>query len=111
MNFWKDLEDFTATDERAARCATNYERGLLTYDEASRAILELYADRNYVFVVQAKEKRRGGKWQTYSAPMKYRSDAETKAREMTAQGNESINGYPIIYRVVPQLNITVDLTA
>lgn len=111
MNFWKHLEDFTATDERAARCANLYERGMLTYDEASRAILELYADRDYIFVVQEREQRRGARWMTYSAPTKYRYDAETIANEATNRGTESINGYPIIYRVVPQLNITVDLTA
>lgn len=111
MDFWKDLEAFTTTDERAGRCVTNYERGLLTLEEAIRGIEEFYHDKDFVFFVEVKEKRRGGKWQTYSGPVKYRYDAETVANEAAARNELSINGHPLVYRIVSRLRSSVYMTA
>lgn len=103
MNFWQDLENFTATDERARRITDLCAAGHLTNTEAETEILKLYRDKDFVFFVEAKEKGSRKKWVKYSDPKRYRTDAEQVAKEAAASGTLSANNRPIVYRVTPVL--------
>lgn len=45
--FFSDLLKFADKDARAQKNIYNYERGYLTYDEAMRAVIDLYMSRNF----------------------------------------------------------------
>lgn len=92
--FATELNDFIQNSEQAQYITRTYERGLITFDEGMKAIIKLYQEKDYYWIIKSRPKK-GGRWKEYSDNRLTHYSADCLTADLNRESNE------LIYRVFP----------